>query len=138
MSRGEYLRGRGSGSPQTRTWDTHTPLLIPPKHIRLASEQYASYWNAFLLGRVILPQISLLRQLQKGYTYSVTLCRNLDHMLSIFVIYFIAVAGVPNEKFIEAHGSFSTATCRVCFKVYTGEEIKVCIHFQFILSDDGK
>ena len=67
-----------------------------------------------------------------------TLYRNLDHMLSIFVIYFIVVAGVPNEKLVEAHGSFSTATCRVCYKSYTGEEIKVCIHFQFILSDDGK
>ena len=44
MSGGEYLRGEEDGYP----------VLTPPKHIRLASERYASYWNAFLLSHVTI------------------------------------------------------------------------------------
>ena len=51
MSRGEEL-----GSPWT--WDLRYPPLAtdtywwPPKHVRLASAWYASYWNVFLLNVV--------------------------------------------------------------------------------------
>ncbi|KAM4617381.1 NAD-dependent protein deacetylase sirtuin-3, mitochondrial [Discoglossus pictus] len=31
------------------------------------------------------------------------------------------VAGVPPEKLVEAHGSFSSATCTMCLKSYPGE-----------------
>ena len=55
MSRGEEL-----GS--TWTWDLRYPppatdtYWWPPKHVRLASGWYASYWNAFLLNVVnVLP-----------------------------------------------------------------------------------
>ena len=39
------------------------------------------------------------------------------------------VAGIPEGKLMEAHGSFAIATCRVCYKSYTGEEIKVNYKF---------
>lgn len=39
----------------------------------------------------------------------------------------VSVAGLPAEKLVEAHGSFSTATCTLCKQKYDGEDIKV--HF---------
>ena len=38
---------------------------------------------------------------------------------------FFAVAGIPAEKLVEAHGTFATATCTVCQKKLDGSEIKV-------------
>ncbi|XP_052362377.1 NAD-dependent protein deacetylase sirtuin-3, mitochondrial [Oncorhynchus keta] len=34
------------------------------------------------------------------------------------------LAGIPPEKLVEAHGSFATATCTVCLRVYKGEELR--------------
>ncbi|XP_053305048.1 NAD-dependent protein deacetylase sirtuin-3, mitochondrial [Spea bombifrons] len=34
------------------------------------------------------------------------------------------VAGIPLEKLIEAHGSFSSATCTMCLKTYPGETFR--------------
>ncbi|KAH9489220.1 NAD-dependent protein deacetylase sirtuin-3, mitochondrial [Bulinus truncatus] len=34
------------------------------------------------------------------------------------------LAGVPPDKLVEAHGTFSTATCVVCHEKYRGSEIK--------------
>uniref|UniRef100_A0A8C5DSV0 NAD-dependent protein deacetylase n=1 Tax=Gouania willdenowi TaxID=441366 RepID=A0A8C5DSV0_GOUWI len=33
-------------------------------------------------------------------------------------------AGIPPEKLVEAHGTFSTATCTVCLRKYDGEELR--------------
>ncbi|XP_076450950.1 uncharacterized protein LOC143286903 [Babylonia areolata] len=34
------------------------------------------------------------------------------------------IAGIPADKMVEAHGTFSTATCVTCRQKYNGEEIK--------------
>ncbi|XP_023697977.2 NAD-dependent protein deacetylase sirtuin-3, mitochondrial isoform X1 [Paramormyrops kingsleyae] len=34
------------------------------------------------------------------------------------------MAGIPPRKLVEAHGTFSTATCTVCRKEYPGEELR--------------
>ncbi|EDV29570.1 uncharacterized protein TRIADDRAFT_19190 [Trichoplax adhaerens] len=36
-------------------------------------------------------------------------------------------AGIPEEKLIEAHGSFANATCRICKKRYTSSDIEGAI-----------
>ncbi len=46
------------------------------------------------------------------------------------------MAGIPAEKLEEAHGTFATATCRVCHKSYKGDEIKVKVTANiFTISD---
>lgn len=37
------------------------------------------------------------------------------------------VAGVPDEKLMEAHGSFSTASCTLCGKRHDGDMVKEAI-----------
>ena len=37
----------------------------------------------------------------------------------------ILVAGIPPSKLVEAHGTFTTASCTQCGKKYNGETIKV-------------
>ena len=40
------------------------------------------------------------------------------------------VAGIPPEMLVEAHGTFASATCTVCRRVYKGEDLRVsCLHF---------
>eukprot|EP00062_Callorhinchus_milii_P025317 gi/632986172/ref/XP_007910087.1/ PREDICTED: NAD-dependent protein deacetylase sirtuin-3, mitochondrial [Callorhinchus milii] len=34
------------------------------------------------------------------------------------------MAGIPPEKLVEAHGTFATATCTVCLKAYSWEELR--------------
>ena len=41
--------------------------------------------------------------------------------------YVRAVAGIPEELLVEAHGSFSTATCLQCRHKYKGIDIEVRI-----------
>ena len=36
-----------------------------------------------------------------------------------------SVAGVPEEKMVEAHGTFATATCTICKNKLKGDDIKV-------------
>ena len=38
------------------------------------------------------------------------------------------MAEVPASKLVEAHGTFSTASCIRCHKSYDGEQIKVSLH----------
>ena len=38
-----------------------------------------------------------------------------------------SVAGIPPDKMVEAHGTFSSATCMTCRQKYNGEEIKVTL-----------
>ncbi|KAG7242710.1 hypothetical protein INR49_020085, partial [Caranx melampygus] len=35
------------------------------------------------------------------------------------------LAGIPPEMLVEAHGTFSTATCTVCMRKYNGEDLRV-------------
>lgn len=35
------------------------------------------------------------------------------------------VAGVPNEKIVEAHGSFQTAACIECHTEHDADSVKV-------------
>ena len=44
-----------------------------------------------------------------------------------FETHLFAVAGIPESKLVEAHGTFSTASCIRCHKSYDGEKIRVCI-----------
>lgn len=37
------------------------------------------------------------------------------------------IAGVPEDKLVEAHGSFATATCTRCFKKHTQEFVKAAV-----------
>jgi len=37
----------------------------------------------------------------------------------------LLVAGIPSSKLVEAHGTFSTASCTKCGKKFDGEKIKV-------------
>ena len=53
-----------------------------------------------------------------------------DHLASRFkgvnnMIFIQLVAEVPAGKLVEAHGTFSTASCIRCQKSYDGEQIKV-------------
>lgn len=38
---------------------------------------------------------------------------------------FFAVCGIPEEKLVEAHGSFSTASCHLCYTTFPAAEAKV-------------
>ena len=38
-----------------------------------------------------------------------------------------AVAGLPRDKLVEAHGSFSTALCTRCSREHCGDDVKVSI-----------
>ena len=38
------------------------------------------------------------------------------------------MAEVPASKLVEAHGTFSTASCIRCHKSFDGEQIKVSLH----------
>ena len=42
-----------------------------------------------------------------------------------YVFFIQLVAEVPAGKLVEAHGTFSTASCIRCHKSYDGEQIKV-------------
>uniref|UniRef100_A0A146ZS82 NAD-dependent protein deacetylase sirtuin-3, mitochondrial n=1 Tax=Fundulus heteroclitus TaxID=8078 RepID=A0A146ZS82_FUNHE len=37
------------------------------------------------------------------------------------------LCGIPDEKLVEAHGSFATASCHLCYTPYPAEEAKVAI-----------
>ena len=50
---------------------------------------------------------------------------SLIFLLLFFVYHISPVAGVPPDKMVEAHGTFSTASCVVCEEKYRGSEIKV-------------
>jgi NAD-dependent SIR2 family protein deacetylase len=41
------------------------------------------------------------------------------------ILLFVLVAGLPQDKIIEAHGTFSTASCIRCHRKYDGDTIKV-------------
>lgn len=36
-----------------------------------------------------------------------------------------AVCGLPEDKLVEAHGSFATASCHLCYTTYPADEAKV-------------
>lgn len=38
---------------------------------------------------------------------------------------FFAVCGIPDDKLVEAHGSFSTASCHLCYTSHPAAEAKV-------------
>lgn len=38
---------------------------------------------------------------------------------------FFPVCGIPDEQLVEAHGSFSTASCHLCYTTYPAAEAKV-------------
>lgn len=44
-----------------------------------------------------------------------------------------AVAGLPPEKLVEAHGTFSWATCTICGSKKEGSEVKVCLYILFCM-----
>lgn len=44
--------------------------------------------------------------------------QNTDHL-------FLAVCGIPDDKLVEAHGSFSTASCHLCYTAFPAAEAKV-------------
>lgn len=39
--------------------------------------------------------------------------------------YYSTVAGLPADKMVEAHGTFSDATCLICRQKHDKEDIKV-------------
>lgn len=45
---------------------------------------------------------------------------------SSYLITLFAVCGIPDDKLVEAHGSFATASCHLCYTTYPAEEAKVC------------
>lgn len=38
---------------------------------------------------------------------------------------FFPVCGIPDDQLVEAHGSFSTASCHLCYTAYPAAEAKV-------------
>ena len=52
-------------------------------------------------------------------------CRFRTIDLCCWVFACIQVAGIPPERLVEAHGTFSTATCTVCRRTYEGQELRV-------------
>lgn len=47
------------------------------------------------------------------------------HNFDIITFYLFAVAGISPGKLVEAHGSFSTASCIKCKSKQDSEEVKV-------------
>lgn len=39
--------------------------------------------------------------------------------------FFFPVCGIPDDQLVEAHGSFSTASCHLCYTAYPAAEAKV-------------
>lgn len=39
--------------------------------------------------------------------------------------FFFPVCGIPDDQLVEAHGSFSTASCHLCYTTYPAAEAKV-------------
>lgn len=37
----------------------------------------------------------------------------------------LTVSGIPDEKLVEAHGSFATASCHLCYTPFPAQEAKV-------------
>lgn len=37
------------------------------------------------------------------------------------------LCGIPDDKLVEAHGSFATASCHLCYTAYPADEAKVCL-----------
>lgn len=54
-------------------------------------------------------------------------CEYICHAFWPFWIFFLAVAGIPAKKLVEAHGTFATATCTVCRREYQGEDLRVSV-----------
>ena len=44
-----------------------------------------------------------------------------------------SAAGIPEDKLVESHGTFATATCQKCRTKYDGDDIKVLVMFCVIL-----
>lgn len=81
----------------------------PKPFFTLAKELYPGNYKpnqAHVLCRLLLDKDLLLRM----YT------QNIDGLERL--------AGIPQEKLVEAHGTFATATCTVCRTKYDGQEIR--------------
>ncbi|KAK7929819.1 hypothetical protein WMY93_006214 [Mugilogobius chulae] len=84
----------------------------PKPFFALAKELYPGNYRpneAHALCRLLLDR----RLLQRLYT------QNIDGLERL--------AGIPAEKLVEAHGTFSTATCTVCRRQYSGEDIRPAV-----------
>ena len=46
-------------------------------------------------------------------------------LLSSQNILLFSACGIPDDKLVEAHGSFATASCHLCYTPYPAEEAKV-------------
>lgn len=86
--------------------------MNPKPFFALAKELYPGNYRpneAHALCRLLLDK----RLLQRLYT------QNIDGLERL--------AGIPAEKLVEAHGTFATATCTVCRRKYSGEEIRPAV-----------
>lgn len=46
-------------------------------------------------------------------------------MVLLLILWLCAVAGIPPEMLVEAHGTFATATCTSCLRKYEGQDLRV-------------
>lgn len=84
----------------------------PKPFFTLAKELYPGNYRpneAHVLCRLLLDK----QLLQRLYT------QNIDGLERL--------AGIPAEKLVEAHGTFATATCTVCRRKYSGDEIRPAV-----------
>lgn len=51
-----------------------------------------------------------------------------DPLFDSDVMVVCLVCGIPDAKLVEAHGSFATASCHLCYTPYPAEEAKVCLN----------
>ena len=74
------------------------------------------------------------KRLLRIYTQNIDGLEKRELYLSLVVFYnrqlhirirCFTVAGIPDEKLVEAHGTFATATCRACSRHYSGKELEV-------------
>ncbi len=64
--------------------------------------------------------------LEKRERLNLSLLKVIFAVLSIKMCFTLSVVcGIPDDKLVEAHGSFATAACHLCYTPYPAEEAKV-------------
>lgn len=94
-------------------FDIHYFMMDPRPFIALAQELYPGVNYKPNIAHYFIRLLFENQKLQKLYT------QNIDGLERM--------AGIPETKLMEAHGTFATASCTLCSKIYPGEKVKEAI-----------
>ncbi|XP_068230211.1 NAD-dependent protein deacetylase sirtuin-3-like isoform X2 [Palaemon carinicauda] len=94
-------------------FDIHYFMMDPKPFIVLAQELYPGVNYKPNIAHYFIRLLLEKQKLQKLYT------QNIDGLERI--------AGIPETKLMEAHGTFATASCTLCNKIYPGDKAKQAI-----------